>query len=216
MESPNSFTHSLWQGIEKTYFKILETDYVQNLANGSLDKKCFQHFIEQDIIYLNHDAETLMILAKRSGNKRHSDFFNTLAQDSILSEKELNKRYSETLEFKLVQTSSPAYKNYMDFLTEQVNNAPYPVALASKLPCYWIYTELGKYFLKNINSCNGYEEFAKAYASPEYLRFTEEYISIVEEEGMRASINIQADMKKVFNLAAQYELGNFVECGTIN
>jgi len=216
MESSNSFTHGLWQSIEDTYFKILKSDFIQNMVNGSLDKKCFQHYITQDIIYLNHDAETMKILAKRPDNKRHSDFFNTLAQDSILAEKELNRKYSDTLEFKSIQTSSLAYKNYIDFLTEQVNNAPYPVALTSKLPCYWIYTELGKYFFNNINSDNEYEEFVKAYASPEYIRFTEKFISIVEEEWMRTSADIQADMKKVFNIAAQYELGIFVECGLIN
>ena len=215
MESLNSFTNGLWQGITDTYAKILESDYVQNMANGTLNKRCFQYFIEQDIIYLNNDSEILKILAKRSDNKRYSDFFNTLAQDSITSEKNLNRQYSKPLKSKAVLSSS-AFKTYIDFMTEQINNAPYPVAVTSKLPCYMIYTELGLYFRENIKKGNEYEEFAKSYASTEYIRFTNEFISIVDELGVKSSVEIQSKMKEVFNISARHELAVFQECGSVN
>jgi len=210
-----NFTNCLWKSVEKIYRKILETEYIKGIESGKLDEKCFKHFICQDIIYLNHYTYLMKILVQRAENEDHKNFFLTLAKDSIEAEKELNRTYANLLGINSTKILSPAFQSYIDFLTENVCNSDYPVAITSMLPCNWIYSKLGRQLESTMNLNNKYEALIKSYASVVYLDFANKFTAIVEELGKNADFEIQNKMKKAFVAACTYELDIFVECGNV-
>jgi thiaminase/transcriptional activator TenA len=78
-------------------------------------------------------------------------------------------------------------------------------AVASVLPCFWIYREVGDYILNNAGPDNPYREWIDTYAAEEFRKATDTAIEITDEIAAKANELTRSKMTEVFKTSARLE-----------
>ena len=211
MESAGPFTRELWQTAEPVCQQILQCSYVQGLKDGTLPRGWFAHYLSQDALYLIEDSRALAATASRSINPDELYFLLQLAKDGLDIERALQDDFIRKYALPVAHTQSPAFKAYTTFLLDRAFNAPYPVALAALLPCFWVYYEVGVYICKHAVADNPYQPWIDTYSGTAYLEYTQQFIQITEKIGKGASAEIKRQMTDAFLEGTHHELSVFEE-----
>lgn len=211
LQPKGEFTNNLWLSISDLLHKITVSDFVVNLANGSLKHSCFAHYLSQDIIYIREDNKALEQLSLRSEKELHKVFFHKLAEEGLAVEKALHDEFLDYFKVSEAFTQSPAFKSYCEFILRHAHSSPLPVAAAALLPCFWLYARIGKTISSKSIENNKYQKFIDTYSGEEFEKYVEQYISIVEELGQSSDLKIKEMMTNVFIEASRYELLIFEE-----
>lgn len=211
MIAAGDFIKEMWENTEETYRSIINSEFVTGLASGKLAEESFKHYLSQDIIYIKNDAIALEELSKRATNANEKDFFIRMSKDCIEIENILHGEFLNYFNAQKAKEQSPAFLKYSDFLLNQVNNAPYPVAVAALLPCFWVYGKVGQHILNIQSPNNKYQKFIDTYAGDEYNEYTSEFIDITELQGKNADNLIQKEMINAFKIGSYHEFSVFEE-----
>ena len=200
-----SFSKIVWN--EEIYKKIINMPFNQELMNGTLEKEIFAYYIEQDSLYLKYYSKALSTISTKLDNDDYAIFFIKSAMNSYIVEKEvIHKYFKYSLKEKSknkITTTNIAYSNY---LVSTANIESVEVAIASILPCFWIYNELGKYFQKNaMVKDNPYQKWIETYSDEEFSKSTEYLINIIDSLYEKATKEIKEKMIKYFNTAFIFE-----------
>ncbi len=209
-----TFTAGLWESAAPLVTKIISCGFVAELADGTLSHNCFAHYLSQDILYLRQDNEALETLSKRSAEAPYREFFLKLANDGIAVEKKLHEEYLKHFKVEEAHEQSPAFKDYGRFILQQARLAPYPVAAATLLPCFWVYACTGEAIARKVVASNKYQKFIDTYSGNEYESYVEQFIAVVETLGQKADREVQDLMKQSFLKATAFELAVFEEAIT--
>ena len=87
-----------------------------------------------------------------------------------------------------------------------MNTSSVAVILASVLPCFWIYQEVGAYILKHQNKeDNIYQAWIDTYGSSEYEKVVQDVIVICNKHEKNASKDEKDQMLQAFYKASQME-----------
>ena len=214
MKAKGTFTQELWDRGYPFYNVIIHHPFVLGLANGSLPKECFAHYLAQDILYIQDDSLALEKLAERTSDTEQQEFFRKLATDGYDIERFLHKDYLP--HFNVVEASekSPAIKAYTEYLLFHVDESSYEIAASALLPCFWVYHEVGKEVIKNTLPNNLYQKWIDTYEGKEYEEYVAHFIEIVEELGQAANAETQEQMILAFKKSTRFELEFFEEAYT--
>lgn len=211
MIAAGEFTQKMWENTEDTYQCIINSEFITGLASGNLSEESFKHYLSQDIIYIQNDAITLGELSKRATNANEKDFFLKMSKDCIEIENILHGEFLGYFNAEKAKEQSPAFLEYSDFLLNQVNNAPYPVAVAALLPCFWVYGKVGLHILDTQSPNNKYQKFIDTYSGDEYNDYTREFIGIAERHGKNADSLLRKEMINAFKIGSHHEFSVFEE-----
>lgn len=168
--------------------KIINHHINQQIYDGTLPLVAFEYFLRQDELYLNDFAAALKVIANKLYNKQHQASINYIALNIIKSEQEHHQKYlgiSHIPSF-FNRDYNPqkirSIKNYNNFIFDSANNQPPVVAIASCLPCFYLYEQLGqKMPAKALHSNNPYKKWIESYQSVSFKRATRDIIGIFEE-----------------------------------
>lgn len=156
------------------------------LSNGTLPKDVFETFLRQDILYLIDFSQALQYLAPRLSEKKHNELCSELSA-YVLKEMPFLydfPSYSDTPSFfqprRILVKKNEAVTNYTHFLIDNAKNKPIEIAVASILPCFYLYSELGKQMAKNDQDNNPYKEWIESYTHPVFLSYTQQFIDIFD------------------------------------
>lgn len=153
----------------------------QQLQQGTLPKPVFQHYLQQDALYLHDFAKVLGIIAERLEDPNHSQQFRQLADDTLQAELDLNTRYFPKAQantffspaFASGTEKIPVIDSYTQHLLQAANNASIEEAVASCLPCFWTYKELGIQMNEKGNTPgNPYQDWIDTYSGAEFVEST--------------------------------------------
>ncbi|WP_421919630.1 TenA family protein [Marinifilum sp.] len=209
MQAIGKFTRELWESAFPVYQQLVSCRFVTELSAGTLAKESFAHYLTQDILYLNKDAEALGMLAKRSKNDTYRDYFKSLEKDGLEVEFVLRNEYLQHFNLQEAKMQSKAFADYSNFLVNHAKNSPLEIAYAALLPCFWMYGAVADSIIhKNIGN-NPYQKFIDTYAGDEYQYYTHKFIELVERSS--ANSQYQEQMKEVFIEACRHELAVFEE-----
>ena len=208
VQAQGQFTQSLWTAAGSIFNRITAGQFISRLADATLPHAWFVHYLSQDVLYLRRDNEALQLVSQRAPNKQEQEFFHQLAQDGIAVETAMQKEYLAYFSIREAREQSPAYS---DFLLHHAQNAPFPVAIAALLPCFWLYGETGQYMLQRQVQDNPYQKFINTYSGETYDCFTVRFIQLVEQYGQRATGPMQPAMKQAFLQSCQFECLVFEE-----
>ena len=67
--------------------QIINCRFVSGLADATLPREWFAHYLSQDVLYLQQDNEALELLSQRAPDEMEKDFFRQLAEDGIVVER---------------------------------------------------------------------------------------------------------------------------------
>ncbi len=190
-----------------TLTKIYNHSYNQQLQNQTLSRELFKVYLEQDAIYLKELANTLKIIAPRLIDTNHREFITKLSDETIHYENIMLSTYlgRPTTFYAPVATKTQVITDYTNHLLNTANNQPVEVALASLLPCFWIYSELGRQMYKTgISEQHPYRLWILSYADPEFFKTAETLMTMTET--LAASSPQAEAMIAAFIKSANFEL----------
>ncbi|WP_236826543.1 MULTISPECIES: TenA family protein [unclassified Blastococcus] len=140
------FSERAWAATADLRRAIDELPFLAELADGTLAPEVFRHYLEQDAVYLGSYARALALLAARAPDAQAAAFWAGSAQTCGAVETEL---HADLLGTDLLgepdgaPVASPTCLAYTSYLVATAATAPYPVAAAAVLPCYWVYADVG-------------------------------------------------------------------------
>lgn len=205
----SQMTLQLWASIEETlYPAILAHPFLKQLQDGSLPEAAFRHYVCQDALYLRAFGRGLALLAARAPDGEgfmtlSAHARNTLVVEGLLHEAFLNgwKIQKETLSSR----ESPTCLLYTGYLLRQAQWASWPEALASYLPCYWIYLKVGLALAEGGSPSALYQRWIDTYAGEAFAEVVGEMRALVDAAGAVATGEEQATMRQAFLVASRCE-----------
>ena len=100
---------------------------------------------------------------------------------------------------------SPTCAHYTHYLLALAHNAPYEVAVAALLPCFWIYWKVGCHLLEVARPDNPYQAWIDTYADAAFAEGVRKVIAIGDRVAADATPAVRAAMFRAFRRAAQLE-----------
>jgi thiaminase/transcriptional activator TenA len=199
------FSTHLWESTKEIYDKIISLPFNQELMKGTLSMDRFIFYIRQDSLYLIDYCRVLSVIASKLDNPDRMLQFLKFAEDSILVEKAMHEKFlSENKEEKEIQ-KSPACFSYTNFLLATSAFRSTEEAVASVLPCFWIYREVGDHIYKNAVPDNPYREWIDTYSAEEFRKATDTAIEITDEIAGMANELTRSKMTEVFKTSVRLE-----------
>ena len=143
-----SFSSDAWARNAALYEKTRDMPFNRELASGQLDENAFKHYMIQDAHYLVAFGRALAIAAGKADDADGVVQFADAAKGAVVAERTLHAGFLQQFGVDAATFEAtpltPACHHYTSFLIATAWSAPYPVALAALLPCFWIYAEIGR------------------------------------------------------------------------
>ena len=193
-----------WNTTEPVYNKILKLSFLHELMDGSLPREKFYFYLQQDAIYLSEYGKILAAIASRLQNKHHRTSFFHFASNTIIVEAALHASYLKDSPQASYPGPSPSCLLYTGFLSNQLLCYPIEIALASVLPCFWIYHKVGEHIIRHQNKGNNaYQAWIDTYGGIEFVNMVEQAIAICDEVAENSFF--KTEMTEAFLYASKME-----------
>ncbi|MEM3249589.1 MAG: thiaminase II [Conexivisphaerales archaeon] len=194
----------IWQSSIDVYQKIIDHPFLNELKSGTLDIKKFKFYLVQDSLYLSHYVRALSYLAAKSPVIEATNMFSRHIVEASSIEASLHSSVLQRFEVNLSSyRQSPTSRAYTDFLIAMTSSEPFHVGLASVLPCYWIYREVGRHVRKTMNGDNPYLVWADVYSGKQYGDAVQEVLDLTDS--IKFTENQLGQMELAFRLGSYYE-----------
>jgi thiaminase/transcriptional activator TenA len=204
-----SFCREAWNRIAPLYGAILELPFNRELAAGTLSRERFTFYLLQDAHYLTYFGRALAVTAARAPDNDALIQFAGSAREAVVVERALHegffRQYGISAAEAAAREPSPTCAHYTHYLLAVAHNAPYEVAVAALLPCFWIYWEVGKHLLDAAAPDNRYQAWIDTYADEAFAEGVRKVIAIADRIGEGASAAVREDMLRAFVRAARLE-----------
>lgn len=210
IEPAGPFTRSLWEASATIRERIDSLDFLARLADGSLDPAVFAGYLVQDRWYLESYRKALALLASRADDADAATLW-ALGAAAIHEEEQgmQEQALADPRLAPLVREEPPSLttRAYRDSLLALAATAPYPVAVAAVLPCYWVYAEVGARLLERAGELTGhpYGTWVETYGDPSFQETAAQAIAEAERCAASASEPVRAAMTEEFLDAVRFE-----------
>ncbi len=208
-----AFTNDLWAGTADLRRGIDELEFLERLGDGTLPLDDFAFYLRQDAHYLAGYAKALALLAARSPQPEAAAFWATSSHTAAVVETSLHRGIlNEIGGADVVEEHSPACLGYVSYVIATAATAPYPVAAAALLPCFWIYGDVAARLAKSAATLlssdpeHPYATWVATYDDEGFQASVLTARQIVEEAAASASAAERAAMTTAFTFATRYEL----------
>ncbi len=163
---------------------VLDHPFLRGLQDGTLGEAPFRFFVVQDAIYLRDYARALALLGVRAPDERSLLLFTRHAIEALEVERALHTELFEAFEID-PQTAgatepAPTCLAYTSYLLRVGYGGSFAEALGAILPCYWLYSEVGRALLERPSPHPLYRRWIEGYADPHYEALVEEVLQILD------------------------------------
>jgi thiaminase/transcriptional activator TenA len=163
--------------------------------------------LQQDALYLADFSRALALTAARLTCNEQAHQFLQFSIEAISAEQDLHltylKKNQSSLNLSIEQ--SPACFMYTNYLLRMASIASVEEAVASLLPCFWVYRELGKKIAKITIANNPYENWIKLYSGEQFESSVESAINVTNALSNVASEELKRKMISAFVRSTQLE-----------
>jgi thiaminase/transcriptional activator TenA len=203
------FTGELWRSIEDIYAGILAHPFLRGLTEGTLPECSFRFYVLQDALYLREYARALSLAGVRSPDESALVMFNEHSAGAITVERSLHEGFLKDLGIareEADQTSpSPTTLAYTSFLLRTATLGDYPEVLGAVLPCYWIYSEVGKALLERGSPNPRYQKWIDTYGGEEFGALVEAVLDLTDKVCKDLNPAQKARTTEAFVTTGRYE-----------
>lgn len=204
-----TFSKDAWAKNAALYETIRTMPFNAELAQGTLSRERFQHYMIQDAHYLIAFGRALAVAGAKADDADGLVQFSHAAEVAVIVERSLHSDFMEQFGVSpdtfAATPLSPACAHYSSYLIATAWSASYPVALAALLPCFWIYAEIGKDIHARAASPNAYQAWIDTYAGEDFHAAVRGVIETVDKVAADASPAVLAEMHRAFTRATQLE-----------
>ncbi|WP_432512064.1 TenA family protein [Kineococcus sp. SYSU DK001] len=202
-----TFTDLTWERTAGLRGAIEGSVFLAELGAGTLDPRAFRNYLEQDTLYLAGYARALSLLAARAPGADSAGFWARSAHGAAVVEASLHADLLDGGSLPPADgtpEASPTTLGYVSYLVATAATAPYAVAAAAVLPCFWVYADAGRRLAAHAELVPGhpYARWVAAYDAPEFHASVTEARRFVDEA---ATPELSEAMHEAFAVATRYE-----------
>ncbi len=154
-----------------------EHEFATQLANATMKREKFDHYLQQDYLYLIAYQKCFDHMIKFSNTEEEQKYFEKNSIGDL--ENDLAIAFNVNVEnIKMTSTTS----NYINYLYEQMASTSGLVKLVTLAPCAIGYGMMGKYLLSlPIKKNNPYQQWIDTYSDVDYETAINEYINLINK-----------------------------------
>lgn len=166
---------------------VLAHPFLAGLADGTLDRRAFEHFVVQDSHYLRDYARALLVVGARAPSAADAAMLARHASGAVEAELSLHAGLLGELGLApdvVARTPvAPTTLAYTSYLLATASNSDFADGLAAVLPCYWIYAEVGRALVACGSPDPLYRRWIDAYADPSFAGVVAGVLALVDRVG---------------------------------
>jgi len=199
----------LWSDVEDVYAAILAHPFLTGLADGTLPRESFRHYIVQDAHYLRGYARALAICAAKAPDESGTAMFAEHAGQAIAAERDLHAALMTELgsspEEAALEPVAPTTQAYVSYLLATGYGGSFAEAVGAVLPCYWIYARVGDELLARSSPDPLYARWIAMYGSEEFQAVVDSVLELTDRVGAEVGEAERARMRAHFTTTSRYE-----------
>jgi thiaminase/transcriptional activator TenA len=207
--SSRPFRASMWALMQGIFERVLAHPFVAGLTDGSLPRDAFTYYVIQDAHYLRDYARALALVASRAPDEPVLAMFAGHARGAIEVERALHAGLfrdmglgEERVRATPVMPTTLAYTSY---LLRACHQGSFAEGVATVLPCYWIYAEVGAALLARSSPDPLYARWIATYGAEEFARIVADVLAVVDRAGAAAGPAERDAMRGHALTTARYE-----------
>ena len=194
-----------WKKSSDVYNAIINHPFNQELMLGNLAKEKFAYYIEQDVLYLQDFSRCHLIIASKIAFE-YSQKFLKYAEYTLIAEQEVvHQFFRKIFDFNETRLITSATLGYTSYILKICLNESVEIALATLLPCFWIYREVGLFIAKYAKKDNPYYRWIETYTSEDFSKSVEEAIIIFDNLANNTTDDIRKKMLEGFYKSTVWE-----------
>ncbi len=203
------YTDELWAAMEPIYAAVLAHPFLIGLADGSLPRECFHHFVVQDSHYLRGFARALAICAAKAPTGDDTAMFAEHAAGAITAEQhmhaELVAALGSTVERAAAEPVAPTTCAYASYLLATCYGGSFAEGLGAVLPCYWIYARVGDALLVRSSPDPLYARWISMYGGGEFQAVVDAVLTLTDRVGAGLSVPESVAVRDHLLATSRYE-----------
>lgn len=182
----DSLSASWWAAGADHHAAILIHPFLLGLADGTLDREIFRHYIVQDSHYLRGYSRALSLLSARApqGQEDAVEMFARHSAEAIETERVLHESLLADLGLGAAEVdrigAGPTTTAYVDRLLTVCATGSWAEGIAAVLPCYWVYREVGRTLLERSSPDPLYARWIDTYGSAEFDAVVDQVLAVVD------------------------------------
>ena len=193
-----------WNECASVYDKILELPFLNELLNGKLPQEKFHFYLQQDAIYLAEYGKILAGIAAKLDRQEWREDFLKFSSDTVVVEQVLHQHYLKCNDRNIEAT--PTCALYTGHMYQRLAGASIEEALATVLPCFWVYKKVGDYILeKQITKENPYQPWIDTYGGDDFALAVQKAIDICDEAANDTTPALRESMTRAFKMSFKME-----------
>jgi len=199
-----TWSEEAWAECELVFEEIIRLPFLHELMDGSLPTEKFLFYLRQDAFYLAEYGKILAAIAARLEQKEWREAFLGFSGDTVAVEQALHQFY---LKDQLVDAGpTPTNLLYTGHMWRQLAARSTEEALASVLPCFWVYKEVGDFILANqVKGENPYQSWIDTYGGDEFAKAVAKALFICDAYAGNCTPAQRDRMTAAFKLAFKME-----------
>jgi thiaminase (transcriptional activator TenA) len=199
----------LWAGIDDIYDAILAHPFIAGLTDGSLELAAFRFYVVQDAHYLREYARALSVAAARAPAEADIAMFNEHASGAIAVERSLHESFFADFGMSEQEVAAtpmaPTNLAYTSYLLASAYGGSFTEALGAVLPCYWIYSEVGKALLQRGSPNPLYRRWIETYGGEEFAAVVHSVLALTDRLGPQLAPADESRVHERFRTTSRYE-----------
>ena len=203
------FSAELWAAGASTYDQILTHPFIEGLTTGALSREAFAYFVVQDSHYLKAYARALALVAARAYDAADVRLFAGHAADAVAVEQDLHVRLLGEIGLTAADVDSepagPTTVAYTSYLLTVAATGSYAEAVATVLPCYWVYRDVGSELLARSSPDPVYASWISTYGSAEFDATVTAVLAATDRLGRELGLAERERCRAHFAMTARYE-----------
>ncbi|RZU63209.1 bifunctional hydroxymethylpyrimidine kinase/phosphomethylpyrimidine kinase [Zhihengliuella halotolerans] len=214
---PRADVQYWWDLIEDLRARIDDVWFVKQLADGTLERADFEHYLAQDSIYLRTYSKVLSRAAQLAPTLDEQQFWANSASECLAVELGLHQaRLAEAEARGETPTEGEAptsaeTRSYLNHLLSAAAIGSYAVVAAAVLPCYWLYQDIGTRLAAANRPDHPYADWLGMYSSPEFDAATQQAIAITQRLARQADPREREAMLDAYLESSRQEMDFFAQ-----
>ncbi len=188
---------------------IFAHPFLKELGDGTLDRQRFLFFVRQDALYLQDFARVLCLGGARADSLETLDMFAEHAATVVRVERSLHTSWSEKLGISSRELSrtvrAPITQAYTRHMLAVAQVGSLAEIVATILPCYWIYWEVGKRLKTRMPTEPLYAEWIQAYSAEGFGAHVEQQLGLIDRLAAECTAAEREKMIEHFVDSSRYE-----------
>lgn len=190
------------------WLDYIDHDFVKQLANGTLPKHCFQHYLKQDYRFLFQYSRAISLGIFKA--ERFEDIhFAQKMNEGLLSEIQLHIDYCKQWGIKeeelFATEESPACVAYTRYVLDCGMKGGLAELYTALAPCTIGYAEIARRIAPYSGANNPYQSWIDTYASSEFQQDSQAFADYLAKLYEPLNETRKAELQQIFNTASRME-----------